>query len=73
MYEKICDYKSIINLNTGIFMTSGGKKEKTKKEAHSFHETVYSCMIIDYCIIFHTNNCNPTFATASMPPNIGNI
>lgn len=40
MYEKICDYKSIINLNIGIFMTSGGEKEnKTKMQAHSFHET----------------------------------
>lgn len=42
MYEKIYDYKSIINLNTGIFMTSGEEKEnktKQKMQAHSFHET----------------------------------
>ena len=36
MYEKICDYKSIINLNTGIFMTSGGKKEKKETKFYNF-------------------------------------
>ena len=29
------------------------------------HDTVYS-YIINYCIIFHTNNCNPTFAPPCM-------
>ena len=57
LYSTACYF---LILDTDHFLVIHGGQKKVYSV--STRKTVYSCIIINYCIIFHTNNCKPTFA-----------